>query len=665
MNKFEQQLLKAKKKQKLLFIGLTSFGLLGVLLIVAILIIPRGVRLVVLEPAMNAEVSVEKGPAFLFKDTLFSIFSEPEIEVSADGFKAKLVNINKQDFGKVKEIKLEPLPPKVVLDTGLTDGLTQWKVASEVVFIGDRLSKEMDVGAHQVALSHPYYSEKTIDLSLSPGEVYEFKIELTPIYGKLSINSTPNSAELFINGNLIGATAIEHELKGGEYKLEIKKENYETIFEDVKITRIDPDVSRDYKLEVKKATVNLELTPEGGELYLNNVSIPIEKQIKVKALVDNEIRYSKAGYHSEKIELNLSADQTRDLSIALKEAPGFINIKSEPSAEVIINNRSMGMTPLKLELPSVLQKVTIKKNGYRGQSVNIVPDPKREKVIDVRLITEKQAKISEAKPTYKNYAGGVLKLFKPSETYTMGADRSELGQRANEFLKQIKLTRAFYAGINEVTYAEYKKFNKNVSGAASNPVVSVSWIDAVKYCNWLSAKEKLTPVYNIKNNKLLAINNKADGYRLLTEAEWEWLARKSGKRKQTVFVWGDDPVIPKGMVNIADESARGSVKTYVPRYNDGYAKSAPVKSFAIEKSGLFDQGGNVSEWTHDPYIIEPPVAGKIYANPFSTDIGYNHVIKGANWRSGSITELRASFREGSAHPRDDVGFRLARYVYAE
>ncbi len=665
MNKFEQQLLKAKKKQKILFLGLTSLGLLGVLLIIAILVIPRGVRLVILEPATNAEVSIEEGPALLFKDTLFSIFNEPEIEVSATGFKTKIVNISKQHFGKVKEIRLEPLPPKVDLNTGLNDGLTQWKVAAELIFIGDRLSTEMDVGTHQIALSHPYYLEKVIDLNLSPGEVYENKIELSPIYGKLSIKTMPDNAELFINGNLIGTTAIEHELKGGEYKLEIKKENYETIFEDVKITRNISKISRDYKLELKKATVNLELTPQGGELYLNNVLISFKKQIKVKALVDNEIRYAKQGYHSEKIRVNLSAEQTRSLSIALKEAPGFINIKSEPSAEVIINNHSMGMTPLKLSLPSVLQNITIRKNGYRGQNVSIVPDPKREKVVEVRLITEKQAKLNEAKSTYKNHAGGELKLFKPYETYMMGADRSELGQRANEFLKQIKLTRAFYVGINEVTNAEYKKFNKNVSGDPSRPVVSISWIDAVKYCNWLSEKEKLSPVYNIKNNNLIATNNKADGYRLLTEAEWEWLARKSGKRKQTVFVWGDEPVIPKGMVNIADESARGSVKIYVPRYNDGYAKSAPVKSFAVEKSGLFDQGGNVSEWTHDPYVIEPPTSGKIYENPFSTDIGYNRVIKGANWGSGSITELRASFKEGSAHPRDDVGFRLARYVYAE
>lgn len=665
MNKFEQQLLKAKKKQKAIFLGLASLGLVGVLLIIAILIIPRGVRLVVLEPATNAEVSIEQGPALLFKDTLFSIFNEPEIKISASGFKTGIVNISRQDFGKVKEIKLEPLPPKVDLNTGLNDGLTQWKVATELIFIGDRLSKEMDVGNHQITLSHPYYSEKVMDLNLSPGEIYENKIELSPIYGRLSINTIPDNAEFFINGNRIGTTTIEHELKGGEYKLEIKKENYETIFEDVKITRNDPNISRDYKLEVKKATVNLELTPQGGDLYLNNVSIPIKEQIKVKALVDNEIRYAKQGYHSKKIKINLSAEQTRSLSIALKEAPGFINIKSEPNAEVVINNRSMGMTPLKLELPSVLQKITIRKNGYRGQSVNIVPDPKREKLIDVRLITEKQAKINEARSIYKNHAGGELKLFKPYETYRMGADRSELGQRANEFLKQIKLTRAFYVGINEVTNAEYKQFNKNVSGDPGHPVVSVSWIDAVKYCNWLSNIEKLMPVYQIKNNKLISITKNADGYRLLTEAEWEWLARKSGKSKQTVFVWGDEPVIPKGMVNIADESARGSVKVYVPRYNDGYAKSAPVKSFAIEKSGLFDQGGNVSEWTHDLYVIDPPVSGKIYTNPFSTDIGYNRVVKGANWRSGSITELRASFKEGSTQPRDDVGFRLARYVYVE
>ncbi|MFW5426048.1 MAG: formylglycine-generating enzyme family protein, partial [Methylophagaceae bacterium] len=154
-----------------------------------------------------------------------------------------------------------------------------------------------------------------------------------------------------------------------------------------------------------------------------------------------------------------------------------------------------------------------------------------------------------------------------------------------------------------------------------------------------------------------------DGYRLLTEAEWEWLARKARKSTQSLFVWGNDYVIPKDTVNIADESANGSVKVFVSKYDDSFQGLAPVKSFTRETSGLYDQGGNVSEWTHDSYSIMPPKSGKVLNNPFDLTTSNSHVVKGANWRSGTITELRPSFKEGLINSRDDLGFRVGRYVY--
>ncbi len=86
-------------------------------------------------------------------------------------------------------------------------------------------------------------------------------------------------------------------------------------------------------------------------------------------------------------------------------------------------------------------------------------------------------------------------------------------------------------------------------------------------------------------------------------------------------------------------------------------------SLAQEKSGLYDQGGNVSEWTHDSYSIVIPEQGKVFQDPFDSTNAGLHVIKGANWRSGSITELRPSYREGLGAGRDDLGFRVGRYVY--
>ena len=154
----------------------------------------------------------------------------------------------------------------------------------------------------------------------------------------------------------------------------------------------------------------------------------------------------------------------------------------------------------------------------------------------------------------------------------------------------------------------------------------------------------------------------ADGYRLLSEAEWEWLARKANRSQTSRFVWGNTTTLPKNSANIADESAKTGVTYYVPRYNDGFAGIAPVKSFSREPSGLFDMGGNVSEWTHDSYTLTVPDATQIYPQQLDNSLADSRVIKGANWRSGTLTELRSAYRDGLSQPRDSVGFRLGRYL---
>ncbi len=72
--------------------------------------------------------------------------------------------------------------------------------------------------------------------------------------------------------------------------------------------------------------------------------------------------------------------------------------------------------------------------------------------------------------------------------------------------------------------------------------------------------------------------------------------------------------------------------------------------------------GNVSEWVHDVYSIVPP-GHVVVRNPLGEKRGNAHVVKGANWRSGTLTTLRPAFREGLTGGRDDVGFRVGRYLY--
>ena len=135
-------------------------------------------------------------------------------------------------------------------------------------------------------------------------------------------------------------------------------------------------------------------------------------------------------------------------------------------------------------------------------------------------------------------------------------------------------------------------------------------------------------------------------------------------RRETRFPWGDDARVPARAGNLADESARGRVPVYIPRYNDGVAQMAEVGRFDANAAGLHDLAGNASEWTHDNYDLHPPPPDLVETDPMDVrpDPNQRHTVKGSSWRSGTLSALRAAWRDGSSAPRNDLGFRIARYL---
>jgi len=94
-------------------------------------------------------------------------------------------------------------------------------------------------------------------------------------------------------------------------------------------------------------------------------------------------------------------------------------------------------------------------------------------------------------------------------------------------------------------------------------------------------------------------------------------------------------------------------------YNDNQIVSAPVATFPADARGLFDIGGNVSEWISDFYEIPKETEAR---DPLGPDTGEYHVIRGSSWMNGTITELRLTFRDYGTDGRPDLGFRIARFA---
>jgi formylglycine-generating enzyme required for sulfatase activity len=254
----------------------------------------------------------------------------------------------------------------------------------------------------------------------------------------------------------------------------------------------------------------------------------------------------------------------------------------------------------------------------------------------------------------------------------MGSSRSEQGRRANEVLVPVTMTRPFLIGIREVTNTEFAKFrpghdsgsdiHPSMAGGA-NPVANVTWFDAVEYCNWLSTREGLKPAYEEKFGDWTIIRPLTNGYRLPTEAEWAWAIRYSGSTGVRKFSWGTEMPPKRDSGNFADRSAIDLVPSILPRYEDGFASTAPVGKFTANPIGIHDGAGNVAEWVNDIYSVPTPGITTAIVDPLGPETGKTHVVRGSSWQHAGILELRLSYRESESEAQADIGFRIARTVF--
>ncbi len=200
----------------------------------------------------------------------------------------------------------------------------------------------------------------------------------------------------------------------------------------------------------------------------------------------------------------------------------------------------------------------------------------------------------------------------------------------------------FYIGKYEVTQAEWQEaMGRNPSRfkGTNRPVERVSWYDAVEYCNKLSQREGLTPVYRI-NGKSVTANWNADGYRLPTEAEWEYAARGGSSSRGYKYA-GSDNV--------------GRAGWYDDNSGD---KTHPVGGKSPNELGIYDMSGNVWEWCWD---WKGAYSSGSQTNPKGPGSGSGRVLRGGSWVD-SARYLRSAYRSsgspGISH--DSIGFRLVR-----
>ena len=234
-------------------------------------------------------------------------------------------------------------------------------------------------------------------------------------------------------------------------------------------------------------------------------------------------------------------------------------------------------------------------------------------------------------------------------TFQMG---SEDGYRFEQPVHTVTLTRSFNISIYALTYAEYDRFCDDVGRSyvdddglvrETRPVSGVDWSDAVEYCNWLSERAGLVPCYSGKG-KVTKCDFLANGYRLPTEAEWEYAARGGPMSQGYVYAGGNDP----DEVGWHADNSDGSTH--------------PVGQKKPNELGAFDMSGNRWEWCWDWF--EPDYYSW---SPDTDPTGPSEIPEGLMYhrsrRGGSAVEdadtLRTAYRSADTLTyAGDNGIRL-------
>ncbi len=331
-----------------------------------------------------------------------------------------------------------------------------------------------------------------------------------------------------------------------------------------------------------------------------------------------------------KLDSDGMSDDTRDAFITMAENLGLDPGDAEDMVDQYLDEADQ--IPMTAAAPS---SAPLRVEAPKASAANR-PAPEMAAAPAHTPETVEPALEQGAMPNFSNSLGGPM-IFVPSGGLVMGSETPDAPPNERP-LTRVALSRFFMSRF-PITNAEYEQFDrshaqKRAPGAGDqHPVVYVSSLEAIKFCAWLSARERKK-------------------YRLPTEAEWEYAARGTDGRS---YPWGNQD----GRGDLANFADRNTVFAWSDRgIDDGYPESSPVGSYRAGASpfGIEEMAGNVWEWCHDFF---EGYRGVAKTNPRGPTAGAKRVYRGGSWKS-RFHSLRATTRGSNApgYSCNDLGFRV-------
>jgi eukaryotic-like serine/threonine-protein kinase len=507
-----------------------------------------------------------------------------------------------------------------------------------------------------------------------------------------TIRTEPAGALVVLGDHAQKSPATFGDLEPRKYNLRIMNPGYEPVETSVDFRRKHSLELPPFRLVRSKGMLQIQSDPSGAQFWIRSEDGQISREaVTPQTMADLPTgKYSivaRRGDWEMRDDVEVQRGETTSKSFAFVSA--ITNITSEPSgAEVFVDGKSRGRTPLRLDLPARQHQIVAHLDGWPDEQQKINVSAQRENaarfvfangsvkitsapggatvMANGKELGQTPLVIEEVKPgdvTYELRLSGhkpssvTGKVEPQQQTFLAARLEKSVGPAPGQpFTNSLGMKFVPLGDIQisiwETRVQDYEAFCRatgrhyeatDFHQTATDPAVKVSWFDAMAFCKWLTEKE---------HNENLIADRQA--YRLPTDQEWSMAVGllneggatpelRDGKIKNE-FPWGKQWPPPNGAGNYAAAGGRRRTAT------------TPVGSFKPNSIGLYDLGGNVWEWCLDTYKGGTSATGRDWG-----------VLRGGSWATSNRLEMQSSYRNVVDRNDRDViyGFRCVLATQAD